>query len=195
MLPIMFLQVFFSESNVSFAECSCPIGEFGQCHHIAAVLHYASTNISPTDTECKWSFKIKAGHGNEGLPIDSFYPSSKPDYQAIPGPLSSAEIAEARNRLAKCKGAAAAIKWYTDPEPPEDGEAHSGDAENIIAPQFRVPSIEEVVKTVGLYTCDDKVQFFKHNFNLSWTDIVSIAEATQDQSACPLWVSSPQDNS
>ena len=147
--------------------------------------------ISSTDTVCQWSFKTKAGHGNEGQPIDVSYPPSKPQYKALPGPLAADELREAREKLLSCEGAALAMKWILDPEPPEciENQDNNNEDNDSLCKVF-VPSVEDGIKSEGFKSCESfesKLLYFRDFFSFSQTQIESIAEATKEQNVSALW--------
>lgn len=181
-----FWQVFFSADEVKSSECSCAIGRYGKCHHVAALLIYANRHISPTDVACAWTHKKKAGDENEGHPIDHYYPKMRPDYAAIPGPLCQDELKECMKNIPMCKGAALSIKWLTDPEP--DPFTVCNDVDDALT--IRIPPIEEAIRSSGFKACatvSDKVQYLTKYCALSAADITAIADFTAGQSENPLW--------
>ncbi|KAE8737944.1 hypothetical protein FOCC_FOCC016588 [Frankliniella occidentalis] len=181
------VKVFYSLDKICSAECSCPIGKYGRCHHIAALLLYGNRNISVTDVACSWTLKKKAGHDNEGLPIDHYYPPTRPNYQSIPGPLSVEEVREARKNLPSCKGAALSIKWLTDPEPELSTADNNVLDDNTTAtptvPTLNTPAIEEAIRSPEFRAAADKCRYLINFFKLSPSDIADIATATCGQSS------------
>ncbi|KAK3923385.1 Alkaline nuclease [Frankliniella fusca] len=191
------VKVFYTSEEVKEDWCSCPIGKFGKCHHIAALLLYANRNISSTDVACSWSHKNKAGHDNEGLPVDEYYPLTRPEYRALPAPLSHSEIEQARALLPMCAGGALYMKWLSDPEPATPAVLSFGNDPVVNQwqpPQeqagIKIPPIEEAILSPDFQYCanlEEKIDYVTTYCNLSDEDIATTAAATSGQSNNLLW--------
>ncbi|KAK3918008.1 LOW QUALITY PROTEIN: Malonate-semialdehyde dehydrogenase 1 [Frankliniella fusca] len=181
------VKVFYSVDRIRSAQCSCPVGKYGKCHHIAALLLYGNRNISVTD-HARGHLKRKLGMTMRDIPLTS-HPPTRPHYKSIQGPLSEEEVREARRNLPSCKGAAVSVKWLTDPEP--DSAAEScvlpSDFSASTPAALNIPAIEEALRASEFSAAPNKCQYLIDYFKLSHEDISEIAKATCGQTSVLLW--------
>ncbi|KAK4885744.1 hypothetical protein RN001_002015 [Aquatica leii] len=70
------VEIVLKDSSPKEFRCECPRGQF-KCHHIAAVLIYASKNISKTDVMCQWKAPSIASSSSSSIAtVDDIFPKS-----------------------------------------------------------------------------------------------------------------------
>jgi len=160
--------------------CSCPVGEAGRCHHLAALMTWAKYNVSRTDLPCKWSQPKKAGKGNDGQPIDALV-QRREIYQAVPGPLSKGEMRDLLSTHHMCGGAAGHVKWLLENALGGPSEQAQSSRDDLVpfSPAVAIPSIADAASLPEFHcAATDKLQFIKEHCNLTPLKIEAVAMAT-----------------